>query len=254
MYNLKGKVVVVTGSGRGIGKEIALVAATEGAKLVINAKKGREEMEKTVQEIRETGGEAIGVLADVSSENGCNDIFHQTENSLGKVDVLINNAGVGIYSPIAEVDEKIMEKHFQTDFKSVLYCSKAGASRISDGGEILNVASLAGILPFKGLSIYGAMKGAVITLTRYLALELAPRIRVNAVAPGLVKTRMGESLPKVWGMTEEEYAQKFTLSGRILDPRDVAQLVISMLKVEGMTGQVIVIDSGESLMGSVGIF
>ncbi|MCY0861325.1 MAG: SDR family oxidoreductase [Metallosphaera prunae] len=254
MYQLKGKIFVVTGSGRGIGREVAIGASLEGAKVVVNAKRGKEEMEETMREIRERGGETLGVLADVSTEQGCKELVDRAISAFGRVDVLVNNAGVGIYSPFIEVDDRIVEKHFQTDFKSVLYCSKLASPHISEGGEILNVASLAGILPFKGLSIYGAMKGAVISLTRYMALELAPRIRVNAVAPGLVRTKLGESLPKVWGMAEEEYAKKFTLTGRILDPADVAQLILSIIKVEGMTGQVITLDAGESLKGSVGVF
>ncbi|WP_338603292.1 SDR family oxidoreductase [Sulfolobus tengchongensis] len=251
MYSLKDKVVVVTGSGRGIGRAIALRLAKEGSLIVVNAKKRAEEMNETIKMVKDVGGEAIGVLADVSTREGCESLLKATIDRYRVVDILINNAGLGLFSPFLNVDDKLLDKHISTDFKSVVYCSQSFAKEMRDGGAIVNIASVAGVSPAYGLSIYGAMKAAVIALTKYLALELAPKLRVNAIAPGFVKTKLGESMFQLLGMSEKEFANKFTLMGRILDPEEVAEFTTAILKIESLTGQVFVIDSGESLKGGI---
>ncbi|BFH73091.1 SDR family oxidoreductase [Sulfurisphaera javensis] len=251
MYSLKNKVAVVTGSGRGIGRAIAVRLSSEGSLVVVNAKKRVEEMNETIKIIKENGGEAIGVLADVSTREGCEKLLKDTLKNYKAVDILVNNAGIGLFSPFLNADDKLIEKHITTDFLSTLYCSQIFAKEIREGGEILNVASVAGIVPAYGLSIYGAMKGAVITLTKYLALELAPKIRVNAIAPGFVKTKMGESMYKLLGISEKEFAERVTIMGKLLEPEEIAEFVAAILKIESLTGQVFVIDSGESLKGGL---
>ncbi len=251
MYSLKGKVAVVTGSGRGIGRAIAVRLAEEGSKIVVNAKKRKEEVEETIRLIKERGGEAIGVLADVSTREGCNLLLSETKKAFGNVDILVNNAGLGLFSLFINADDKLIQKQIETDFLSVVYCSQAFAKEMNEKGAIINITSIAGLYPLYGLSIYGAMKSAVISLTKYLAVELAPKIRVNAVAPGFVKTKLGESMYKVLGISEEEFAKRYTIMGKILEPEEVAEIVIAMLKVESLTGQVITIESGESLRGAL---
>ncbi len=251
MYELKDKIAVITGSGRGIGRAIAIRLAKEGCSVVVNAKKRIEEMNETIKIINDFGGKAIGLLADVSTKEGCENLLKFTIDKYKAVDILVNNAGLGLFSPFLNVDDKLLEKQISVDFKSVVYCSQTFAKEIREGGEIVNIASVAGISPAYGLSIYGAMKSAVITLTKYLALELAPKIRVNAIAPGFVKTKLGESIYQVLGMSENEFAGKFTLMGKILDPEDIAEITISILKIESISGQVFVIDSGESIKGGI---
>ncbi len=129
--------------------------------------------------------------------------------------------------------------------RSVTYCSQE-AARVMKEGSIINVASIAGIKPFVGLSIYSAAEAAVINLTQALAVELAPRIRVNAVAPGVVKIKMGDSL---LGVSEEGFAKRYTLLGRIVAPEDVAEVVWMLVKIPTITGQVVVVDSGQLLLG-----
>ncbi|EZQ06700.1 3-ketoacyl-ACP reductase [Candidatus Acidianus copahuensis] len=251
MYTLKDKVIVVTGSGRGIGRAIAIRLAREGGLIVVNARKRTDELEGTIKIIKEIGGEALGVLADVTTREGCETILRSALERYKVVDVLINNAGIGLYSPFMGVDDKLLDKHFSTDFKSVVYCSQIFAKEIREGGAIVNVASVAGLSPLPGLSIYGAMKAAVITLTKYLALELAPKIRVNSIAPGFVKTKLGESMYQILAMSEREFAEKFTLMGRILEPEEIAEFTAAILKIESLTGQTFVIDSGETLKGGI---
>lgn len=247
LIDLRGKTAVVTGSGRGIGRAIAVRLAREGARVVVNAKKGAEDVRAAVEEIVRAGGEAEGVLADVSTREGCRSLVMRALESFGDLDVLVNNAGLGLYAPFLEQSDSMVEKVISTSLRSAIYCSQE-ASRLMKEGVIINIASIAGIVPMKGLSIYSAVKAAVINLTRALALELAPRIRVNAVAPGVVRTRMGESLIRVLGVGEEEFVRRYTLLGRLVEPGEVAEAVALLAKLPSATGTVLIIDSGQALV------
>lgn len=249
MYDLKGRVAVVTGSGRGIGRAIGLRFAREGCRVVFNARKRQDELDESVQQARTLGAEAVGVLADVSTIGGAGVLLQRALESFGGVDILVNNAGIGIFTPFINADEKLLERHLSSDFRSVVYTTRLFAQKMSDGGAILNISSIAGIQPMLGLSLYGAMKAAVNTLTRYLALELAPRLRVNTIAPGWVNTKLGRSMPELLGISLEDFAKKYTLTGRILEPEDVAEMAITMVRMESLTGQIIQVDSGESILG-----
>ncbi len=242
--------VVVTGSGRGIGRAIAVRFAREGWNVVVNAKKGKEEAEETLRMVREAGGNGVVVLADVATREGCRNVVQAAVQNFGGLDVLVNNAGLGLYSLFLNADDRLIDKQLEVSLKSVIYCSQE-AAKVMKEGSIINIASIAGIRPFVGLSIYSAAKAAIINLTQALAVELAPRIRVNAVAPGLVKTKMGDSLVKLLGMTEEEFAKKHTLLEKMVTPEDVAEVVWMLVKIPTITGQVIVIDSGELLKSRI---
>lgn len=239
---------VVTGSGRGIGRAIAVRFAKEGWNVVINAKRGKEEAEETLRLVEAAGGSGVVVLADVSTRGGCRDVIQAAVDSFGGLDALINNAGLGLYSLFVNADDRLIEKQLEVSLKSVIYCSQE-AARVMKEGSIVNIASIAGIKPLPGLSIYSAAKAAILNLTQALAIELAPRIRVNAVAPGVVKTKMGDSLLKLLGISDEEFANKYTLLGKIVTPEDVAEVVWMLVKIPTITGQVIVIDSGQLLLG-----
>ncbi len=242
--------VVVTGSGRGIGRAIALRFAKEGWNVVVNAKKGKDEAEETLRLVKEAGGRGVVALADVATREGCRNVIDVAIKNFGEVDVLVNNAGLGLFSLFLNADDKLIDKQLEVSLKSVIYCSQE-AARVMSKGSIVNIASIAGIRPFVGLSIYSAAKAAIINLTQALAIELAPRIRVNAVAPGVVKTKMGESLINLLGITDEEFAKKYTLLERMVTPEDVAEVVWMITKIPTITGQVIIIDSGELLKMSL---
>ncbi len=237
----------VTGSGRGIGRAIAVRLARDGYRVVVNAKRGRDEAEETLRLVREAGGDGAVVMADVSSREGCRALVQEAVKLFGAFDVWVNNAGLGLYSRFLDADDRVIEKQLEATLKSVIYCSQEAAKAMRDGGVIINVASIAGLTPFYGLSIYSAAKAAVINLTKALAVELAPRIRVNAVAPGVVRTKMGESLLRLLGVSEEEYARRNTLLGKLVSPEDVAEAVAALIKIPTITGQVVVVDSGETL-------
>ena len=239
---------VVTGSGRGIGRAVAVRFAREGWNVVVNAKRGREEAEETLRLVREAGGSGVVALADVATREGCRNVINTAVERFGGLDVLVNNAGLGLYSLFLAADDRLIEKQLEVTLRSVIYCSQE-AARVMKEGSIINVASIAGIKPFVGLSIYSAAKAAVINLTQALAVELAPRIRVNAVAPGVVKTKMGDSLLNLLGVGEEEFAKRYTLLGRIVTPEDVAEVVWMLVKIPTTAGQVVVVDSGQLLLG-----
>jgi 3-oxoacyl-[acyl-carrier protein] reductase len=244
---LRGMSAIVTGSGRGIGRAIALRLAREGVKVVVNAKKGYEDVIETINMIKSVGGEAIPVLADVSTREGCRELARKAMESFGRLDILVNNAGLGLYASFLEQSDAMIEKVLSTSLKSVIYCSQE-AAKVMTEGSIINIASIAGIEPLYGLSIYSAAKAGVIGITKALAIELAPRIRVNAIAPGIVKTKMGESLLKVLKLTEEEYLEKYTLLKKFIEPNEIADAVIFLIKTPSITGQTIVIDAGLSLI------
>ncbi len=244
---LKGMSAIVTGSGRGIGRAIVLRLAREGVKVVVNAKKGYEDVIETINMIKSVGGEAIPVLADVSTREGCRELARKAMESFGRLDILVNNAGLGLYASFLEQSDAMIEKVLSTSLKSVIYCSQE-AAKVMTEGSIINIASIAGIEPLYGLSIYSAAKAGVIGITKALAIELAPRIRVNAIAPGIVKTKMGESLLKVLKLTEEEYLEKYTLLKKFIEPNEIADAVIFLIKTPSIIGQTIVIDAGLSLI------
>jgi len=246
---LRDMVAIVTGSGRGIGRAIALRLSREGVRVVINAKRGLDEVLETIKLIKEAGGEAINVMADVSTREGCKTLIDEAIRSFGRLDILVNNAGVGLFSPFTELTDQLIDKQISTDFKSVIYCSQEAVRVMKNGGVIVNIASIAGIKPSPNLSVYGAMKAAVIHLTKTMAIELAPRgIRVVSVSPGFVRTKMGLSFFRTIGVDPEEWAKKHTLTGRLIEPEEVAELVVTLIKIPSITGETIVIDGGESLI------
>jgi 3-oxoacyl-[acyl-carrier protein] reductase len=250
-YDVRGRVAVVTGSGRGIGRAIAIRLAREGVRVVVNAKKGLDEVLETVNMIREAGSESSYVLADVSTRDGCRTLVNEAIRRFGRVDILVNNAGVGLYSPFESLTDSLIEKQISVNFKSIVYCSQEAIQYMRDGGVIVNITSIAAFKPTRGLSIYNAMKAAVVQLTRTMAVELADKkIRVFAVAPGLTRTKMGLSYFKVTGLDPEEWARKHTLTGRLVEPEEVAELVVALIKIPSITGEVVVIDGGESLITS----
>lgn len=249
MYDIRNRVCIVTGSGRGIGRAIAMKLAAEGGKIVVNVRKSINEGEQTLNEINKISSGML-VTADISTASGRELLFAEAEKKLGPPEILINNAGVGILEPLGSIEEKNLELMFRTNLFSPLRLSER-FMKDSHGGVIINMASLAGINPFPGLAVYGATKSALIGLTKYMSLEMASHgIRVNAVAPGIVKTRMGDSLLNLMNLDGAEFSRKFTLTGKLITPEEVADAVIFLIKNESITGQVITVDSGSTQMAT----
>jgi 3-oxoacyl-[acyl-carrier protein] reductase len=246
MYSIKNKVAIITGSTRGIGKSIAEKLGSEGASLVLNYRKREEDAKIVLKDLTMKGYNVVAIKADLSKSEECKLLIDSAIDSFGDLNILVNNAGTGFYSPFKNTTDKLIDKTIDTDFKSVLYCSMY-ASKLMSNGVIINVASITGILPYYGLSIYGSLKSAVINITKSLALELAPDIRVNAIAPGLVKTDLGNSLLDLMGIKWDEWVKNYTLAGKATAPEEIAEAVTAEIKIDTMTGEVIKIDGGQEL-------
>lgn len=246
MKKLDGKVAIVTGSSRGIGKAIALEFARNGAKVVVNYVKSKEEAERVVDEIKKIGTEAIAVMADVSDEKQVKRLFEEAIKRFGRIDILVNNAGVYIQSEAAEFDEKNWSETLDTNLKSVMLCTKEAIANMQNqkSGAIVNISSIYGATNFAGAPAYGASKAGIIYLTKRFAKEFGPNIRVNAIAPGMIDTDMTAGDPKGIESCSKEAALK-----RIGKPEEIAKVALFLASDDSsyITGEVIIADGGYSL-------
>ena len=197
---LKGKVAVVTGGGRDIGRAVCVKLAKEGAKVVVNYFDSDIDKDETMNAVKAVGGEAIAVYADVTKQEDIDNMVAKTKEAFGdKVDILVNVAG-GLFArkTLQEIDEKFYDLVMNVNFKSTVFVTKAFAALMSKGGSIVNFASQAGRDGGgPGAYIYASSKGAVSTFTRGLAKELGPQgIRVNAINPGMIATKFHDDFTK----------------------------------------------------------
>jgi len=247
-YDFAGKVALVTGSSRGMGAAILEAFARAGAVCVINyledeAGANRRDAEEVAARLR-GHGVAVHVLdADVGRYDSVESLMRRVVADAGGLDILVNNAGILRDRTIRKMTPDDWRSVLQTNLDGVFHCSKLGAEVLRDGGRIVNIASMAGIVPFHGQGNYAAAKAGVIALTKVMARELARRgITVNAVAPGVIQTPMLESIkPEVMA----EYQKQIPV-GRIGRPEDVAHAVLFFACEESsyITGQVLPITGG----------
>ena len=191
MSRLSDKVAIVTGASKGIGSGIAKALAAAGARVAVNYSSDREGAERVTQAIIDSGGKAIAVGADVSKAADVARLFNEVDSAFGRLDVLINNAGVFRFGAFAEITEESFRVHYNINVLGVILTVQESVKRFgADGGSIINLSSIVGSHPVPGALLYASTKGAIETLTRGLALELAPRkIRVNAIAPVIQKLK-----------------------------------------------------------------
>ncbi|MEB3780405.1 MAG: 3-oxoacyl-ACP reductase FabG [Desulfurococcales archaeon] len=249
---MKGRSALVTGASRGLGRAIAVELASQGAFVFINYRKRGEEAKETLRLVRETGGDGVIIRADVSDPSQVDEMFDTIKRHTGGVDILVNNAGWGMISPLDSMEDRLWERHIAVNLNSVFYCTRRAVPYMIEKGwgRIVNVTSIAGLKGVKWLSAYSAAKAGVIGFTRAAAQDLAHTgVTVNAVAAGFARTDMGLSFFKATGIPLEEFSRRFTLTGSILEPIEVARLVVFLASDEAsnITGQVYVIDSGMSL-------
>ncbi|MDA0746594.1 MAG: SDR family NAD(P)-dependent oxidoreductase [bacterium] len=245
--NLNGKIALITGGGTGIGRTTALLFAQEGADVAINYSRSKEDAERTAAEIRALGRNALVVQADVSDDVAVRQMIQTVAGELGRLDILVNNAGTTKFVPLEDLEgltDDAWDPIFNVNVKGTFYCSRAAipAMKSGGGGQIINVASSAGITGRGSSMAYCASKAAVISLTKSLAIGQAPHIRVNAVAPGVVQTR--------WVDGQEDFLQtnrKATPLGRIATPEDVASSIFGLAICDFITGQVLSVDGGRTL-------
>ena len=247
MKRLDGKVSIVTGASRGIGRGIAVRLAQEGAKVVINHRGSTEGAEETARLIREAGGEALVVQADVSRMDEAQRLVQETINAFGQVDILVNNAGTTRDTLLMMMKEDQWDVVVDTNLKSVFTCCKAVARPMVKRkfGRIINISSVSGLAGQGGQTNYAASKAGVIAFSKSLAKELGSRnITVNVVAPGFVPTALTEGI-----LAEGDNLQRAvdaTPLGRLGTPEDVASAVVFFASDDAsfITGQVLSVDGG----------
>ncbi|MGH2662160.1 MAG: SDR family NAD(P)-dependent oxidoreductase [Actinomycetota bacterium] len=256
MPELEGKVALVTGGSKGIGRAIALSLADAGADVAISAR-GQEDLEKTATDLEALGRRALAVPTDVADRDQVQTMVDRTVEELGTLDILVNNAGAAPFmSTVDQIREEGFEKYFRITFTSAFYCTKAAAPILIPKGaaaSVVNVASVAGFIASPGLTYYGGAKAALINFTKTVAREWAGfGVRVNAVAPGWVETEMNSQARQ--DPTWYETIRGMIPLGRWGRPEDVASVARFLVSDAAafITGAVIVVDGGQTLMSVAG--
>jgi 3-oxoacyl-[acyl-carrier protein] reductase len=244
---LTGKVAVVTGASKGIGAAIAKELATHGAAVVVNYASAKSDADKVVDQISKGGGNAVAVQASVAKKADVEKLFSAAEKAFGKIDVLVNNAGVYEFMPVEEVTEPQFRRMFDTNVLGMILATQEALKHFNpNGGSIINVSSLASSLTPPTGVVYNATKGAVDAITRTLAKELGPRkIRVNSINPGMVITEGVVSA----GFDNSDFRQTFesqTPLGRVGQPDDIAPAAVFFASDDSkwVTGEMLLIAGG----------
>jgi len=244
-FDLTGKRSLVTGGSRGIGRAIALALAGAGAEVAITSRKANDG-EPVAREIRSMGRRSVALALDVRSVASIRACFDELVREWGTIDILVNNAGTNIPTDLRALDEDGWDTVVDTNLKGVAFVTQAALRLLRDGGRVINVASIYGVLGRVERIAYSAAKGGVVTLTKSLALELAPRgITVNAVGPSLIETDLTrERMRKDPGFRDVEVAR--TPLGRLATVEDVAAAVVYFASTEAsfVTGQLLLVDGG----------
>ena len=227
MSNLQGKVAVVTGASKGIGAGIARALGAAGAAVVVNYATDQAGAEKAVADIKSKGGKAVAVKGDVSKSADVKHLFDETRKAFGRLDVLVNNAGVFKFAPLEEATEAEYQRQFGINVLGPLQATREALPLFGpQGGSVINISSIVSRMGIPGSSIYAGTKGALDTITQVLASELGPRkIRVNSINPGMVESE-GTHTAGFIGSDFQKSIEAQAPLGRIGQPDDVAKVAV----------------------------
>lgn len=243
---LQNKIAIITGAGSGIGRGIALAFIKEGAKVVV-VDWSEEGGKETVEQIKKENGETIFVKTDVSKVADIEQMVKTCLDKFGRVDVLVNNAGIVKFGSLHETPEEDWDAVLNVNLKSVFLGSKRVIPEMlkQGKGKIINIASIAGLVGFDKIGPYCASKGGMIALTREMALEYAPqKINVNCIAPGVIKTAMTKDM--LADEATKQFLESSTLYPRLGEPEDIAYAAVYLASCESdfVNGEVLVVDGG----------
>lgn len=250
MSKLANKIAVVTGASKGIGAAIARRLAAEGATVVVNYASSKDGADKVVADITAAGGKAIAIGGSVAKEAEVAHLFEEVKKAYGRIDVLVNNAGVYAFSPIEAVTADEYRRQFETNVMGTLLTVKAAVPLFpATGGSVINISSVVSTLAPPGSSIYSGTKGAIDSITRVLAKELGPKqIRVNAINPGMVATEGVEAAGFLGSDFEKEVIATTPL-GRIGQPDDIALPAVFLATDDArwITGETLYVSGGSAI-------
>lgn len=250
MFNLKGRVALITGGSRGIGRAIALRLAEHGMQVVVNYVRHKKDAQLTANEVNKLGQECLTVKANVAKEADVAHMFEAIEQSFGRVDVLVSNAASGVLKPVLELTERHWNWAMDINARALLSLVQQGVPLMREGSRVIAVSSLGSTRAIQNYSTVGASKAALESLVRHLAVELGPRgIRVNTVSAGVVDTDALKKFPnreEILGV-----AMSRTPLGRLTTPEDVADVALFLCSnlADMIQGQVVTVDGGYAITG-----
>ncbi len=247
MSRLTNKVAVVTGASKGIGAAVARSLAAAGARVVVNYSSSREGADKVVAEIVKNDGKAIAVQADVAKAEDVKRLFATTQDAFGRLDIVVNNAGIYRFAPLEEVTEEEFHREYDTNVLGPLLVTREALKYFGpEGGNVINVSSVASELGLPASSVYSGTKGALDAISRVLSNELAGRkIRVNTIAPGGVETEGTHAAGVVGSDLEKNFVARTPL-GRLGQPEDIARVAVFLASDDSgwLTGERLVASGG----------
>jgi 3-oxoacyl-[acyl-carrier protein] reductase len=246
MSKLEGKVAVVTGASKGIGAGIAKALAAAGAAVVVNYSNSKASAEAVVGAIKQAGGKAIAVQADLADPTRAQDLIDQAIKQYGRLDILVNNSGIYEFAPLEAITPEHFHRHFNLNVLGLLMVTQAAAKHLQEGGSIINIGTAASRLTPPTSAVYSASKSAVDAITGVLARELGPKkVRVNSVNPGVVETE-GTHAGEIIGSEFEKWAVQQTPLGRVGQPDDIAAVVVFLASNDSrwLTGEILLASGG----------
>ncbi|HEX4262929.1 MAG TPA: glucose 1-dehydrogenase [Verrucomicrobiae bacterium] len=236
---LAGKVAVVTGASKGIGASIAKHLAAEGAAVVVNYASSKAGADKVVNEITAQGGKAVAVQGDMAKKTDIERLFAETKKAFGKLDVLVNNAGIYEFLPLEQISEEHFHKQFNLNVLGLLLTTQEAIKQFPNTSSVINISSVVGTSALPNAAVYSATKAAVNAVTQSLAKELGPRkIRVNSISPGMIETEGVKSAGFSEGDLRKQVESQTPL-GRIGQPEDIATVATFLASADSgwITGE-----------------